>query len=333
MSPEVLNAVGESYGLSNLEFISKVTEGYLSNNFVIENDGKKYFLKQYRYTDLEKIKEIHRVKFFFSEGGIPVILPLKNRAGDFISPIDGKFYSLFPFIEGRIIRRKGRSDKAFASAGEMLARIHLLSINGIPDITSSYFNFWSKEEFFAELKLVEEAMKIERAEDPFDTPARESMAYKADLAEKNTIFFEDLNLHRDHIIHGDYHGNNLFYDESDAVQWVFDIEKATIAPRSFELARCIDFMCFAGNFEEENFADARVFLSSYSATYPIEKKEVEAGFTAFYLKLVYNLWVEKEHYLDKNNRVDLFLESDLVKLKYYSKHLGEFISGLNVQNG
>lgn len=328
MDEFILRAIEDLYDVEGLRFVSKITEGYLSNNFILESRGKKFFLKQYRYDDLEKIREIHQVKFFFAKGGIPVILPLSSAANEYIFEFGKKYYSLFPFIAGRIIRRINRSERAFASAGEMLARIHLLSKDGHPDILHSYFNLWDKDEFFKELAEIKgKITSLEPATD-FDKLAHQAMSYKAELVEKSTISFEDLGLRRDHIIHGDYHGNNIFYDDSDNVQWVFDIEKANIAPRSFEIARCVDFMCFANSFEEENFVDANCFLAAYSAVYPIERKELGAGFTAFYLKGIHSLWVEREHYLDKNFRVDHFLESDIEKTRYYTEHLKEFINKL-----
>src|SRR3989338_5272717 len=176
---EVLGKIRKLYGIAEkAELFEKVKDGYLSQNFILQNDGTKLFLKQYRFDNIEKIKEIHRAKFFFASGNIPVILPIQNSEGDYIFERAGKFYSLFPFVEGRIIQRAERSLKAFESAGRMLAKIHILSKNGYPDIIHDHTKGWKKEVFLPEAQEIKQKIETISVKTDFDKFALNTLQFK-----------------------------------------------------------------------------------------------------------------------------------------------------------
>ena len=66
-----------------VKFVRNIEEGYLSQNYVLETPEKKFFLKQYsdRY-ELDMVRDIHKVKFFFAKSGIPIILPYKDNSNE-----------------------------------------------------------------------------------------------------------------------------------------------------------------------------------------------------------------------------------------------------------
>jgi Ser/Thr protein kinase RdoA (MazF antagonist) len=130
------------------------------------------------------------------------------------------------------------------------------------------------------------------------------------------------------LIHGDYHGGNVFFDEQGRVSHVFDLEKSLFAPRMFELFRSAVFLFFGNSFDEENIHKARLYIQAYTAVYPASKGELHKGLTLFYLRFVHGLWVQTEHYLKGNNRVDQFLAQDYERIKYLSENLQELSNKL-----
>lgn len=306
---------------SHTTLVEEVRDGYLSRNFILDNRGEKFFLKQYRFDSVEKIAEIHRAKFFFARGGIPVILPLKTLNGEYFFEEAGKFYALFPFVDGRIIPRAERSPHAIESAARMLAKIHLLSKDGFSVIVQDEAKEWDKEKSLEESSRIQEKIDALNTKSDFDYLALHVLEYKRKIVEANTTQYRELGLINDHLIHGDYHGNNIFYDEHDEVRYVFDLEKTKRSPRILEVVRCIDYMCFSGHYDEKRFHDACIFLAAYSGQYSIERDELARGLHAYFLKNSHSLWIEREHYINNNTRVDCFLEQELRFLTYCSKHL------------
>ncbi|MFA5127001.1 MAG: phosphotransferase [Patescibacteria group bacterium] len=324
---KVIELIKLNYGL--LPRLVKIIDGgYLGNNYFLTSGKGNFFLKGYCYQDISKVEEIQKIEFFLADGGIPVILPIKNNQGLYIFTVEGIHYSLFPYIEGRIVHRDDLTQKVFESAGKMLARIHLLSKNGIPDFVTEIISPYNKSIFSEELQLIEKKLEDKTQLDSFDQLAREAIYFKKNAVERNKIKYQDLNLPDSHLIHGDYHEANLFFDGNENVSHVFDLEKAKRAPRVYDIIRAMDSMCFFTHFENHNFENAKSFIQAYGSIYPLDQVEFETGIKYYYLKKIHSLLIEKEHYLKHNNRLNDFLKSDLVSLSYYSSNLENYTKRL-----
>lgn len=314
------------YGLRNVQFLRKIRSGYLSHNFVLQSGKEKYFLKQYKYDDLERVEQIHRVQDFFHEGGIPIIHAIIAKNGKEIFEYKKKFFTLLPYVQARLIRRKDRTPEAYFSAGQMLAKIHLLSKNGYPKIVDKRFRHWRKEEFEEQYREILSEITRKKMKSSFDKLALKVIRLKRELANKEKLNFKSFK--PTHLIHGDYHGSNIFFDAKNNVSHVFDIEKAEAAPRAYELARSLDFMCFSTHFNEQSFKHGKEYLRGYNSVYPISRKEFIVGLKLNYLIMIYTLWILKEHYVIKSTRADELLDSQYISLKYYSNHFDEFVKKL-----
>lgn len=314
--------INELYGL-HLDSSERVKKGFLSENYVLMQGSTKYFLKQYRFNDENRIKEIHLAKNYFARGGIPVILPIENKAGNTFFVFNNKYYVLFPFIINKQLEGDSLTDTAIVSLGEMLGRIHLLGRDAKVPIKER-FKEWNKEKALEKIETIYlEIKKIPNLTD-FDKLALSSIEIKKNLIKKNSIFFKDLNLESDHLIHGDYICHNVFFSENDIVSHIFDFEKTDYSPRVYELLRAVMHSFFDKSIQRKGIDKARLFMGAYHNIYPVSKKEIAQGLKLFYLKLIHGVWVEEEHYLKNNSRVDEFLKNNFELMEYLSEHYTEF---------
>ncbi|MDO8424060.1 MAG: phosphotransferase [bacterium] len=318
----LLEKIQEVYELK-LEFVEKVTEGFLTENYILAGGSTKYFLKKYRFKDASKIREIHEAKKYFLVGGILVVTPISTSAGESFFEYEGRFYTLFPFISDRQLKDGQITEKAIVSLAQTLARIHLLGRDAKISIDKS-FTGWDKQ---IRLKEIEDILqKISKIEDKtgFDTSAEQNLLLKKRIIESNKQTYEQFSFRNDHLIHGDYMIGNVFFDADDNVSYIFDFEKTQYAPRFFELFRSMIYSTFLGdNVTQDALNLAKLYLNSYLAVYPMSKDELVSGFTAYCLRSAHSLWVEKEHYLLGNTRVDELLQSDILRTNYFSKHFEE----------
>lgn len=320
---ELIAKIFELYNL-RLTWSEKVTKGFLSENHVLVDavSGNKYFLKRYRFDNQEKIEQIHTAKKYFSEKGIPVIMPLSTKEDQTFFSAAGAYFALFPFIAAKHLERNELSDEAIVSLGEMLAKIHLAGNNAQTSI-QKYFEGWNKDKLLSrvsELRLV--ISEIKNLTD-FDIQALRDIDLREKIISLNKITFQDLDLPPDCLIHGDYHGGNVFFDEHNHVSHVFDFEKTQYAPRMFELFRSTVFIFFGQSFDKESIRKATLYIDAYTNLCPASKEELWKGLTLFYLRFVHGLWVQTEHYLKGNTRVDQFLAQDYERINYLSEHLEE----------
>ncbi len=315
---ELFEKINKLYGVKISSF-SRVDKGFLSENYILVSDKNKFFLKKYRFDNAEKIREIHSVKKYFSEKDIPVILPIPYMENKTFFELNDSFFALFPFVESGQFERGALPNNSIVSLGKFLGKIHLAGKNSDLKI-ESFFKVASKEKMLEKIGniLIEINKKNELNE--FDKMALQSMNMKKELILSSVFNLESPIIDLSHLIHGDFLEGNVFFDKNGNVEYIFDFEKSCYSPITFELFRMI-FYCFLNNPYEENLKKAKLFFESYLSVYPMSKGEIKEGLELFFFKSTYGgCWVESEHYLEGNSRVDLFLEDDHKRIKYISEN-------------
>ncbi len=295
---------------SGVMISNKITAGYLSENFVVVSGGRKYFLKQYRFKEKRRIVDAHKAKLFFASKGVPVIIPLKNNEGETITQIGNVFVSLFPFVEGFQFVSKGTTVPAQApkSLGIMLGRIHKAGESRYPEI-SEVFKSWNKDEFFEDADSILEIINNKKILTDFDRQAKEAIEFKKKCVKEEKLSLADMEGLRTGLIHGDYHDGNVFFDKDGTVTHVFDFEKTCIAPCVFEIIRAMQYSYSTGHNRPGSEKYIGEFLNGYRTERPVSDEELKLGKELFYQREIHGLWVEKEHYLKNNSRVDMLLHT------------------------
>ncbi|MEI6345898.1 MAG: aminoglycoside phosphotransferase family protein [bacterium] len=315
----VLQKITEEYNL-NFKVLDKVTQGFLSDNYILADGQKKYFLKKYRFKNKERMSEVHSAKRYFFEGGIPVIMPLLTDSDESFFEHNGSFYALFPFILDHQLKPDEITKDAIVSLGETLARLHLRGKESKLKI-NEFFRPWDKEERMRGINQILEKISLIENKTDFDIQAEKNILLKKSVIESNNRTYESFNFLNDHLIHGDYMIGNVFFDDQNNVSNVFDFEKTEYAPRFFELFRSMIYTTFFDeNITEETLANTKLYLDSYLNIYPMSKEELDDAFTAYYINRSHSYWVEAEHYLRGNTRADELLESDIARMNYFSEN-------------
>jgi homoserine kinase type II len=307
-----------------------VTKGTLSTNFVVHSNNSKYFLKGYKFENKEKISEIHSVKKFFLEGGIPVIMPIEGKHNSTYFELNNKFYALFPFVEGENYEHYGNpipNKQAIRSLGEMCAKIHLRGKENTIR-TLKQFNPWNTQKSLETFEKILSVISAIKNKSVLDEQAVESLRLKKKLLETNDIQFESLGFKNDHLIHGDYLDHNVFFNDNNEVIAVFDFEKADTSPREYELFRSMMLTFVHGLDPKTELENIKIYLDAYRSVYPLSEEQIRNGFELFYQKQIHGTWVESEHYLNNNTRVDMFLEIEYKRLKFMAEHKDMIIKTL-----
>lgn len=325
MHKELIAYISQLYNIGELTQISgEVTTGALTISTVLSNGTDRFFLKQYKENFTEdRVKDVHHAKLYFSEGGIPVILPILNSLGMTYFAYGGFLYALFPFVIGVHKDRNDMSTKALESMANMLGKIHILGKNP-PFKISANFKTWDKTTFIDKADKIIEIIEDKKEQDEFDVLALKNITTKKELVEKaHNKVLADYNIGKPHLIHGDYHDHNVFFNEKDEVTNVFDFEKADMSPRTYELVRSMNFTCLDGPITEERLKNAVRYLQSYNEAYPITKAEFKEGLEVYYMKTIHSLWVVEEYYISKNLRPSIFLRNNMELLFYFKDHMKE----------
>lgn len=332
---ELITHIATQYNLPQLRYEGPVDQGYLSQNHILAADDQRYFLKQYRFTlrdgnASQLVAIIHRAKFHFADHGIPAILPLSNPSGQTFFAWDDRCFALFPFADGIKTKRGEMPVAVLKSAGETLGRLHKAGrnvLNIAPVKSKTEFDagpFWEKTERI--LSIIDQKETLS----PFDELAQEALRLKRSLAKENPPSFSQLSLSDDHLVHGDYQNDNFFVNKNNQVSHIFDWELTKVTAREVDLLRSILFIClqkgndFTLTLTPETVTQAENYLRSYHEAYPVHPQKLAAAVDNRQLGNIYSTWVEEEHYLLDNDRVDLFLPGALHSLRYFAENKESF---------
>lgn len=325
LDKKLINKINSIYNLDGeVKFLSVVKKGFLSENYILKNKERKFFLKKYRPFGLDRLKETHRVKKFFNKNGIPVIMPIPSKTGETFFKWANDYFSLFPFVDERQVKVNKINNNELESCAELLAKIHLLSKEKCPKLVNERGLLWDTKISLEKSKVILDFIKKKKAKAIFDKEIEKYLLYKIKLINKNKINYKDLKLKSDHIIHGDFHEENLFFDKDGNIVGIFDWEKANKYPRVLEIVRAMWFLCFYDGYSEKRFKRAQIFLRKYNEIYPLNKSELERGLKAWYLNQLHSMWVLDEIYLKNNKRVKVLFKSYVTFLNYQSRNLDKF---------
>lgn len=325
LDQELINKINSIYNLGGeVEFLSVVKKGFLSENYVLKNKKRKFFLKKYRDLGLRRLKETHKVKKFFSDNHIPVIMPINTKNNKTFFVWDSSYYGLFPFVDGINLETNKMDRDEIKNCAELLAKIHLASRYKFPKLVEERSFAWDRDSFLKRTNIILNLIKNKKIKSAFDKKIEKHLLNKIKIASKNRIDYDDLKLKNDHLIHGDFHADNIFFDSRGNVLSVFDWDKNNQSPRVMEIVRAMRFICFHDKYNEINFKNAQIFLEKYNNIYPIDKDELMRGILAWYLNQLYTLWVMDEIYLRNNNKIKNLFKSYVAFLDYQSKNLEKF---------
>jgi len=203
--------------------------------------------------------------------GVPVARIVPTRAGEGAVTLDGRIYELFEYIEST---GYPKSPEAAGAAGEILARLHLVTAGTAPQESIGASSFHAArgvelafEQIPAAVAAVEgdhDGAELKRTCKLLSKGYREA-ARRAESGGWSVL--------PQQVIHGDWHPGNVLFRHAD-VAAVLDFDSARVEPRIVDVANgVLQFTMLMGTPEDplgwpEGFDPARIetFLGRYDQT-------------------------------------------------------------------
>ena len=330
MTKEQIQEIFNHYELGEVLSFSKIEKGFISHNYRVETSRGILFLKQHDPNKAWQIDSIEKAESFLATNDIPVIEPLITKEGTRHIFLNELCYAIYPFVSGISYVRGDMPERALSSMGEMLARIHLLTKDGVKDTYSeySYYKFGIKEKVLEQINQCLNVISKIEEKTSFDIFAKETLEFKKNFIEQCDLTFDSFDVHDRHICYGDYQTDNVFFDEEGKVLHLFDVDMAGPGPRLFDLIRSSMLSCFDNIYTPQRFVQAKTFIHSYYRTYPFGEKQFRDAVEVYYLKQIWSVWMETTHYLKNTNRVDVLYKPNMDTIKYLENHRQELCDEL-----
>lgn len=305
----------ELYGLASVNDFTPVSGGFTTENFTFSSDNNRYFLKRYNTLDTQRIHDITVAQERFAKGGIPVITPVRDKHGEAAFYFDDAWWGVFPFVVGQTRSSEQLTTALTTQLGEMLGRIHQIGLTcnreGVQPIT-----LWNKDVFTSDKLALEYMYRHESAKREVETVAIKNLRLQEAFINANPLTVAELRPEIDCLIHGDFTHNNVFFTQDGRVQATFDLDKACLAPRGYEVARSTLITCFDHGWDKKSFRLADAFLRGYLSVCPMTFEEFHHGFRIYVTHFMHMSWLEKKVILYKSKRHEPFIYSSHERLNH-----------------
>jgi len=293
---DIREMLKDNYHLNVIE-TELLTTGRINRTYKVSAlDGSLYCLKVYSGAVLgRRIYDGLSVTNYLAPLGFPVPQVIPTVNGQELLRLDNCRYLLLSFIPGRNIPRSQMGAQECHSLGQMLGMLHQ-SLRSFPAADRLTNTLWKGSS--ATLPRVFDLLKAVQAKesrDTFDYFALDSLTYRIQALQSVDVAPEQFFHLARQAIHGDYHLDNIIFDEQGQVSGVLDFDQTCYAFPALELMRVVSYTCFdQGDF---NYPHARAILQGYKGTganlTPADYLEMPR---LWYCQLVRGLFGLYEHY-------------------------------------
>jgi Ser/Thr protein kinase RdoA (MazF antagonist) len=306
MDPDRLAALCAEFALGVPVSLEEDHEGVLNRNYRLVTDTGHYFIKAVRDRRKDSIPIIAAAETFMSSGGIPAVCMLRTKKGELFLRDESEVYTVYPHIT-----HVHPAIPPYTALGTMLARIHIRGNDALPPTLESV-HMTEKNAAHVKDKLMQYRSSAAEGTSPIDTLFLAYIDRKLELLPQLAQASEASST----LVHGDYHTRNILFSENGDILGICDWEKAELAPRAYEIARSVQYICFESREapyiydRQEAVAAAKKFLGGYRQQYPISNEELSNGFALRLRKLVMSFWIEEAFYDRADDRANRFIKNE-----------------------
>ncbi|GAB4149364.1 MAG: hypothetical protein OHK0017_13310 [Patescibacteria group bacterium] len=320
----------DNYALGNIIDLEIIQEGAVGNNNILRTANAQYFVKVIPGTiqHEERVKQIFNVYNFVYNLMSEVEMPLTNiHGGDYVFTELG-FIVVFPYVTGIKYSQLSPDlkQKAVQSSAKTLAKFHSSTAQSVTPIVEPSNTDKKINTFIQDVAELRQNLQTKQKLSEIDEVILDLLNTKEICFKKFLTMFPDLVYPTSQLVHGDFHAENLLFNEVGEVIRIFDWDNTAMSSHAWELIYAMLKICFDDNFENYDPDLVRIFIQSYHNINPINKQKLTEGWKIWYIRDVINIWASKRRAKFEDYRVDKFILNGKQKLEYVNKHLFDLIA-------
>ncbi len=230
MNFNFINEVIALYDLGELESAPIKMDGGITNQvFTIETSKGKYILKVLFNTEIDKIDLSEKIAQIANENGV-FSLGAIEKNGRFVNTINEKFFLVYPYYDGKILKSKDITVEQVGLLARELAKLHSIKVND----ESNKMDVYPKIDFLKYYQILKSSNEVEYE------LFKEKIDELINIYEQVYTAYIELS---DQIsyIHRDYNRKNILW-KSDKEFAIIDWETATVGNPSIDFFKSSWFM-------------------------------------------------------------------------------------------
>lgn len=221
---EIAGLCEREWGLGAISTVVRLNKepGSTALYRVVADDGRFLFKEHLPVYDLSALERIAHTTEFLAEQGFPTPGYQRTAGGRVAADVRGTLCSLRSWVEGEPLERANLTTSQMASLGQTLGWCHRLLASLTPEEDFNWSTGLPRAIEELDLLTARIVARPEPAEN--DGQVLEAIATKRSLLQRAgdlTPLFAGCPIQ---VVHGDYHIENVLFDESGALAAVIDIE-------------------------------------------------------------------------------------------------------------
>jgi Ser/Thr protein kinase RdoA (MazF antagonist) len=246
--------------------------------------------------------------------GIPVAAPL-TAGGAVLFEVDGRFTSVYPWIEAKSHTRFALERHDAAAVGQVHGRL-MRAIESFRDsaLKPATELYWDAERSLSDLARLEAVLRRD------GVPGFDSAVLLTDIAVQRRHIESgvlarpsDFDAIGRQPIHGDIHEGNVLIASDGTVAAVIDWDMVAIGPPLYEVIRALDF---THALDDPDALEA--YLAAYAAEAPYSAADAEAIVNLWAASTVHNTWSFRALLLEGDRRVDPFIPAHRHRIRQFT---------------
>ncbi len=307
-----------------------LTLSVINANYRVETASGPVMMRAHKDSmPRERIELEHKGMRWAGERGLPTNPPVADGDGETVFEIDGRFWAVFPWIEGHsLLRRTVTPDEAELLGGWHAQSHTVLREYPVEGLHRNSELSWSTEKSLADLRQI--AAAIEAVERPTEAHRQHAgwVAAQIEMLETEELrppeAFAELAVQA---CHGDFHERNVMVDGSNRLLAVIDWERFCLSVPAVEVVRAVTFALLWDPPQLERY------LRGYGAVAKLERRSIRPSVELWWQSSVHNTWAYRDGYIRGNANVVQFFEEGAEMLRRYRKpEWREYLAGEMVRH-
>ena len=303
-----------------------ISEGLLNRGYEVVTTRGRWFLKHYLDQRPETIRFQHRTTQRLAACGIPAVPPVSDRRGRTVLASRGRWFALYPWVEGTHRRGAELDARGCADVGSLLGRVHVTLPRLLPPVQQPLLvPTADPHESIATVEGLLGHVRARPRAKPFDRLA------ELRLIERRAMLLRhahrrprDREAPRTGYVHGDFHPLNLLYRGKDPVA-IIDWDRLAALPDTEEMVRAaLIFFTdpIAGTLDLER---VRSFAAAYRAVLDPGPTQIAAAVHRLWWERLNDFWMLTRHYVEDDLRCDPLFPASAALIVWWTMSYDEVL--------
>lgn len=322
-----LSALLDHYPVGAATGFRPVSEGLLNRGYEVTTTEGRWFLKHYLDQTPGAIAFQHRATERLRAAGIPALPPLADREGVTARRVAGRWFALFPWVEGRHRGGVELDESECTQLGTLLGTVHAKLMCLLPPVQQPMFTpAADAAQSMAVATRLLEGIRARGVREPFDELAEHRLIERLRMLRRLA--------HRrpaDHdrpctgYVHGDFHPLNLLYAEREPVA-IIDWDRLAALPDTEETVRAALLFFTASATGTLDLPRVQAFVHAYRAVTDPGSDELAAAVQRLWWERLNDFWMLNRHYDERDHRSDPLFPASAALIVWWTRHYEEVMA-------